>query len=86
MATLAELQRERKAALREVRRRQRSLDTDLEKLERLIFSMLDRKTLITTSDAIKIADRTVALGQLLSLLEGGVADFVEVSSTTGFTG
>lgn len=85
MATLAELQRERKTALREVRRRERSLDTELERLERRIFRLLDRKTLITTADALNVADRINALGQLLRQLESGVADFVEVSSSTGFT-
>jgi len=86
VATLAELQRERKTSLREVRRRERALDTELERMERRIFRLLDRKTLITTDDSIGLADRVNSLGRLLRDLEVGVADFVEVSSTTGYTG
>lgn len=84
MATLAEVQRERKAGVREVRRRERALDTKLEEMERRLYRLLDRKTLITTADTRGLVTRVNALGALLTDLENGVADLVEIASSTGF--
>jgi hypothetical protein len=52
--TQAQVQRERKSLLREIRRRQRRADTNIERLERRIFALLDRKTLIEPSDALSL--------------------------------
>ena len=57
MATFAEVQRKRKEALREVRRRQRATDSSIERMERRIFRLLDRKTLLNVNDAIELYDK-----------------------------
>lgn len=55
MPTFAEIQRERKSVVREIRRTQRAMDTRIERLERTLFRLLDRKTLLSAKDALRIA-------------------------------
>lgn len=80
MATVAELQRRRKEALREARRRQRALDTQIERIERKIFSLLDRKTLITREDALNLVPMWNEFTKLAQQTERGLTDFISVCS------
>lgn len=78
MATVAQLQSERKNALREVRRRERTADSQIERLEREIFRLLDRKTLLTVENAISLTDKYRTFVALVTDLEKSIVDFVEV--------
>ena len=57
MATVAQVQGERKALLREVRRRERAVDTRLETIERRLFRLLDKKQLVAAADMEDLLDR-----------------------------
>lgn len=78
----AALQRVRKAALREVRRKERAVDTAIEMLERRIFTLLDQKRLVSQANALglargyygRVADRMVEL-------QNAITDFVTASTT-----
>lgn len=75
------LQSVRKQALREVRRRQRAADTLIERLERRIFALLERKTLIDEEDAVELYDRWFRpFMDAVKSLEQGLADFIDVSN------
>lgn len=50
MPTVAQIQKERKDLIREIRRRERETDTTLEQLERRLLRLIDRKTLITAAE------------------------------------
>lgn len=75
MATFAEVRAERKRALQEVRRRQRAHDSEIERMERTIFRLLDRKTVLESKDAVRLAEHYSSLTQSLRRLEQGLTDF-----------
>lgn len=77
----AALQRVRKAALREVRRRERATDTAIEKIERRLFVLLDRKTLITHEVALTIVPYWNAFLSRVNDLEAAVTDFITTTNT-----
>lgn len=76
----AELQRERKAALREVRRKQRAADTRIEKIERRIMTLLNRKILITQESARTIVPLWNDYVGANRALETAIADFISITS------
>lgn len=78
MATFAQVKSERQRALREVRRRERQLDTDIERMERRIFRLLDRKTILQTKDASNLSTYYATLVQDMRALEQGLRDFYSV--------
>jgi len=68
-----------KEALREVRRRERATDSSIERMERRIFALLDRKTPIDAEDAIELYDRYFKeFWNLAKSLEQGLIDFYGV--------
>lgn len=67
--------------LREVRRRQRSADSSLERMERRIFALLERKTIIDEEDAIQLYERYFKeFYSLVKNLEQGLVDFYGIIS------
>ena len=78
--TFAELKRQRKQALRGVRRIERSADTAIEKLERRIFRMLGRKTIIDRESALTLVPLYNEFIAEVRKLEKAIADFISVSS------
>ena len=81
MATAAQVRADRKRALRNVRRMERTLDTEIEKMERLLFRLLDRKTILTTEDAVRIGKAMDALIIPMNRLQSSVADFYIVTTS-----
>jgi len=75
VATYSEVRNERKRALREVRKKQRTLDTQIERMERTLFRLLERKTILQTKDAVRLADHYTLLVQEMRNLEQGLTDF-----------
>jgi len=57
MATYAQIARQRRDAVRDVRRLQRELDTRVERMERRLFRLMDRKTMIDLEDAVELVDK-----------------------------
>jgi len=80
VATVYQLQQQRKSALRECRRRQRKADTAIEKIERRLFRLLDRKTLITEEDAMKLVPEWNDFMKQVRDLEHGLADFISITA------
>ena len=79
--TFAQIRAERKAALQEVRRKQRALDTYIERFERHIFRLLDRKTVLTGEDGLAIAKYIDSIYEPLNKMASAVADFYIVVSS-----
>ena len=73
--TEAQLRSRQKLWLRAVRKRQRSADSSMEKLERQILRLLDRKTRITMPQTEALDALFIDLSQKIDLLEIGLADF-----------
>lgn len=81
MPSLSEYRRMVAEALREVRRRERAADSSIERMERRIFALLDRKTLIDEEDAIQLYERYFKeFHNLVKDLERGLVDFYGVVS------
>ena len=81
MPLIAEYKKRVNAALREVRRRQRSADSSIERMERRIFALLDRKTLVDEEDAIELYDKYYKdFIQKVKHLEKGLIDFYGILS------
>jgi len=80
MANTAELKRERLAALREARKVQRTADTAMEVLERRIFRMLDRKTIIDRESALTLVPLWNDFIAKARLMEAALADFISICS------
>lgn len=78
--SVAELQRQRKQALREVRRRERAADTAIEKIERRLYTLQDRKTLITEEAASTLVPLWNDFQSKNRDLEKGLADFISICS------
>lgn len=76
----AELQRERKSAAREVRRKERDADTSIEKIERRIFALIERKTLITPEAAMSLVPLWNDFKAKVTDLEKSIADFIGIVS------
>lgn len=83
MATQAEERRKRKAGLRQVRRTQRTFDTAIEKLERRIFRLLDRKTLITIESASDLTDLYEDVLRAQRQFEADLAAFLTLAGDSG---
>lgn len=78
MPTVAQVQSQRKAALREVRRRERAADSQIERIERRLFTLLDRKSLITPEAALTLVPLWSEFVSLSKRLEQGLSDFFEI--------
>ncbi|MBA7552677.1 hypothetical protein ES705_45247 [subsurface metagenome] len=76
----AELQRQRKSALREVRRRQRAADSSMERLERRLFALIDRKTLISPESALTLIPLWNDLIKGVRDVENGITDFISITN------
>lgn len=83
MATVAEVQRERKSYLREFRRRERAADTAIERVERRIFRLLARKTLIIGSDISMLVNDYNDFVAKVRDMEKALADVYTSVSSTG---
>ena len=68
----------RKAAVREIRRRQRTCDTVLERIERRLFQLLDRKTMLDVNDMIDLADRFKSWLVTVNDFEKGIVDAMQM--------
>lgn len=80
MATYTEVKRERQAALRGVRSAQRATDSALERLERRLFRLLDRKTIIDREAALTIVPLYGDFTKEVRRMENAITDFITVSS------
>lgn len=78
MPTQAQVQSVRKAALRELRRRQRECDSQIERMERRIFTLLDRKSLITAESIVSLAEQWNKFVQLSRRVEQGLIDLITI--------
>jgi len=76
----AELQRDRKRAAREARRRQRAADTSIERIERRLFALIERKTLITPEAAETLVPLWNDYSSKNRDLEHALADFIAIVS------
>lgn len=84
MATVAELQRERKNLLREFRRQERKADTAIEVIERHIFRLLARKKLlIVGSDIQFMVQQYNDFVAKVRMMEKALADVYTAVSNTG---
>lgn len=78
MATLAELKRQRLASLRSVRRIQRAADTAIEKIERRLSSLSNRKTIIDAEAALTLVPLYNDFRDKVRTMEKALADFISV--------
>lgn len=78
--TFAEIRRERKEALRDVRKVQRAMDSSIERLERRIFTLLNRKTVIDRPAALTLVPLWNNFIETGSKFQRALADFIEISS------
>jgi DNA-binding TFAR19-related protein (PDSD5 family) len=69
VATYYQVQRVRKAQLRQVRRVERSLDTQIEKFERELFRLQLRKTILDQEDAARLAKFWQNVGSMAQQVE-----------------
>lgn len=76
MPTVAEVQRQRKGMIREIRRLERATDTELEKLERRLFRLLDHKQLITAAEMRGLMLYYESFVKKAQLMEKAIADSV----------
>lgn len=81
MATEAQVQRERKAGLRAVRRDQRAADTNLEKWERECFRLLRKKRLIDYEDADRLLNLYNTFSASVQKWEASFANFLKLLSS-----
>ena len=80
MATFAELKRNRKNALRGVKREQRALDSSLERLERRLEALRGRKTIIDREAALTIVPLWNDFAAKIRIVEKAIADFISTVS------
>lgn len=73
--TFAEVRAERKVYLRFLRKSQRAFDTELERFERTIFRLLDRKTVLDVRDGQRLAEHWRKTVDKARGIEKGLADF-----------
>ncbi len=78
--TFAEIKRERLAMLRLVRRQQRAFDSSLERLERRIFTLLSRKTVIDRRTALTLVPLYNDMIRGVEAFERSITNFIYVSS------
>lgn len=67
-----------RAALRRLRTQERILDMALERLEREIIRLRERKTQVQPDDVTKAINLWTALGQLMKNVEGAMTDFIAI--------
>lgn len=79
MARETELQRQRKAALRAYRRTQRRADTLIERVERRIFQLLDRKTLIVNEDLQSLVNFHNEFIAQVRVMERDLVSLIEIT-------
>jgi len=75
VATFAQVRAERKRALQAVRKQQRSLDTQVERMERTLFRLLDRKTVLEYRDAHRLGLHYSDILAEIRRLEQALVDF-----------
>jgi len=80
VATFGELKRNRKNALRGVKREQRALDSSLERLERRIETLRGRKTIIDREAALTLVPLWNDFAIKIRTVEKSLADFISVVS------
>ena len=78
--TFAEIRSERKIYLRFLRKSQRAFDTELERFERTIFRLLDRKTVLDVRDGQRLAAHWRSTVEKARAIEKGLADFFFIIS------
>ena len=81
MPTPNEVKRDRLNALRMVRKAERAVDTKLEVLERRIYRLLDRKTVIQYDSANAIVPLYEDFVAQIRNLEQAITDFLIICST-----
>ena len=79
--TFAQIRSERRQGLRQVRNHQRAVDSQIERIERLVFRLLDRKTVLVPEDAKKIATEIDSLYDPLTKMTNALADFMIIVSS-----
>lgn len=80
--TINELRRERRLALRDLRKQLRSLDTSVEKSQRFLNSLLQRQTKIPeAADLDKVWEFYKALKSLLFIYEKGLSVAATIFTT-----
>ena len=79
--TFAQIRMERKRALRAVRLRQREMDSAIERMERRIFALLRRKTVLTVKDAKDLNALWNSIGDPVNRVANTLADFNDVVSS-----
>jgi len=80
MASEAQIQRERKAALRAVRKEQRATDTALEVWEREAYRLLRKKRLIDMEDGSRLVGLYNTVNATFSKWESALQYFLKVLS------
>lgn len=79
--TINEVRRERRVALRDIRRRSRSLDTSVESFQRKLNSILQRQTKVPESaDLDKLYQGYVSIKTMLRDLEKSINDSAAIFS------
>ena len=78
--TFADVRRDRKLYLRFVRKAQRAVDTQIERMERTIFRLLDRKTVLDVRDADRLAEHWRQVTAEQRKVEKSLADFYFILS------
>lgn len=78
MATLSELKRQRIAAARAARRLQRDADTSIERIERRLFVLISRKSIIDQESAMTLVPLYNDFKRKVGRMEKGLADFISV--------
>lgn len=82
MATEAQIKRERKDGLRALRRLQREADTSIERLERRIFRLLDRKTPLNLESAETLVPLYNDFVKKAVAMENGLTDLLTLIVST----
>lgn len=80
MATLYELKRRRLLALRAARRIEREADSAIERIERRMFTLLNRKTIIDQEAALTMVPLWNDFRKKVGVLERALADFISIVS------
>lgn len=69
-----------KKALRNTRRQYRTLDTHLEKMERTLDRLIERKTIITHEQLLPVASLYDGIAPRVKSLEGALSDAIGLAS------
>lgn len=80
MPSDAEVRRERKQALRQVRAAEKALDTEIERMERRLLRLLDRRTILTIKSAEELNRFYDQLVQRINNLQQSLTDYTIIVS------